>query len=76
MLLKIPIETKKALNKSGSKLNFVRESPGAHMSISPQSRVRGLERFHSLKNNNVQKQESRLTLWLDTDKNTIASKKV
>ncbi len=36
---------KKASNKSYSKLNFIQKSPRAHLSISPRSNARGLERL-------------------------------
>ncbi len=69
MLPKICIASKIALNKSSSKLNFVLKNQQAHMSISPRNGARRLERFPSLKNNTVQKLESRDTLGLDTAKN-------
>ncbi len=47
MLQKIRITSKKDLNKSYSKLNFVQKSLRSHMSIFPQSEARGLERFSS-----------------------------
>ncbi len=46
---KICIASKKALNKSCSKLNFIPRNPRVEMSISPRSGARGLERFPSLK---------------------------
>ncbi len=47
---KIRIASKKALNKSCSKLNFIQESPRAQMSIfPPASGARVLERFPSVK---------------------------
>ncbi len=52
-LPKIRITSKKALSKSCLKFNFVQKRLQAHMSISPWSGARGLERFASLKNNNV-----------------------
>ncbi len=52
-------------------MNFVRKSLGAHTSISPWSGARGLKRFPSLKNNNVQKWESRFTLGLMLPKTHI-----
>ncbi len=45
------------------------------MSISPQSGARGLERFPSSKNNNVQKQGNRFGLGLNAAKNTHRIKK-
>ncbi len=74
-LPKIRIASKKALNKSCSKLNFIPKCPRTHMSIFPQSGARWLERFPSLQNNNVQKWESRCSLGLDTAKNTHHIKK-
>ncbi len=72
---KICIASKKALNESCSTLNFVQKSPQAHMSISSQSRARRLERYPSLKNNNVQKWGSRISLGLDAAKNKHHIKK-
>ncbi len=46
---KICVASKKALNKSCSKLNFVQKSLQGHKSIFPRSKGRGLERFPSLK---------------------------
>ncbi len=40
------------------------------MSIYPQSGAGGIETFSSLKNNNMQKWESRYSLGLDAAKNT------
>ncbi len=45
------------------------------MSVSLQSGARGLERFPTSQNNNVQKQESRSNLGLDAAKNTGHIKK-
>ncbi len=55
-LPKIRITSKKALNKSCSKLNFVQESPRAHMSIFPWSGARGLERLARLEYYSIGKQ--------------------
>ncbi len=71
----IRVASKKALNKSCSKLNFAQKSPQANMSISSWSEARGLERFPSLKNNNVQKWGNRFSLGLDITKNTHHIKK-
>ncbi len=67
MTPEIRIASKKVLNKSCSKLNFVQESPRARMSIFPWSGARGRERFPYLKNNNVRKRGSRLSLGLDAE---------
>ncbi len=45
LLPKICITSKKASHKSCSELNFVQKSPRVHMSISPQSGARALERL-------------------------------
>ncbi len=42
---KIRIPSRKASNKSCSELNFEQKSQRAHMSISPQSEVRGREKL-------------------------------
>ncbi len=65
---------KKGSNKRCVELNFVQKSLRTHMSISPQSGARGLERYLYY---NVEKWKSRFTLGFDTVKNThcIASKK-
>ncbi len=69
-LPKIRIASKTASSKSCLKLNFVQKSQRTHMSISPQSGAWGIERFTSLKNNDIQKPESRYSLGLDAAKNT------
>ncbi len=51
ILPKIRVASKKVLNKSYSKLNFIQKSPRTHISISPQSGARGPKRFPSLQNN-------------------------
>ncbi len=71
----IYITSKKASNKSCSKPNFTQKSSRAHMSISPTSGARGLQRSICLKSYNVQKQEIRFTLRLNTAKNTYFMKK-
>ncbi len=58
MLPKIHVTSEKASNKSCSELNFVPKSLRAHMSISPQSGARGLERLILLKYNTVMKREN------------------
>ncbi len=50
---------KKGLNKSCSKLNFVQKKSASAYVYLPRSGARGVERFPSLKNNNIQKWESR-----------------
>ncbi len=55
---KIRISSKKVSNKSCLKLNFVQRSLWEHISIFPRSGGRGLERFPSLKYNNVQEVDS------------------
>ncbi len=67
--LKIYIKSKKALNKSCSKLNFVHKSPGAHMSISSQCGASGLERQIQLKYYFVLKRKNTFKLGLNADKN-------
>ncbi len=66
-LPKIHIASKKGSNKCCSELNFVQRSPRAHMSISPQSGAKGLQRYLYY---NVETQKSRFTLGLDAVKNT------
>ncbi len=72
---KIRIGSKKALNKSSLKLNFVQKTPEAHMSVFPRSGARGFERFPSLQNYYEQKRGSRFSLGLDAAKNTHCIKK-
>ncbi len=73
-LLKIRI-SKKASNKSCLELNFVQKSSWAHISISPRSGDRGLQRSVCLKSYNVQKLEISFTLGLNAAKNTHFMKK-
>ncbi len=56
MLRKIPILWKKSSSKSFLELNFLQKSHQVHMSISPQSGDRRLERLIWLKYYNLQKQ--------------------
>ncbi len=67
--------TKKASNKSFSELNFAQKSPQAHMSITPQSGARGLERLMLLKYIIVLKLKITLNLGLNAAKNTHRSQK-
>ncbi len=53
---------KNALNKSHCELNFLLEAQWKHMSISPRSRVRGLQRLPCFKYYAVLKWKSRFTL--------------
>ncbi len=62
MLPKIRAISKRAPNKSSLELNFVQNSPQAHMAISPRSGARGRQRSIFLKSYNVQKWEIRLIL--------------
>ncbi len=55
---------KKGSSKSCLELNFARKSLRAHMSISPMSGARGLQRSVCLKFYKVQKWEIRFTLGL------------
>ncbi len=66
---------KKTSNKSCSKSKNAQKSPRAHMSISPTSGARELQRSVCLKSYNAQKQESRFTLGLNAAKNTYFTKK-
>ncbi len=74
-LPKIRITSKKASNKSCLKLNFIQKSPGAHMSISPWSGARGLERLASSNYYSEGKQKITFNLGLNAAKNTHGIKK-
>ncbi len=74
-LPKIRIIRKNMLNKSYSALNCLQKIQWAHMSVSPRSEGRGLQRLSSLKYYNVQNRESRFTLGLDAGKKTYYIKK-
>ncbi len=52
---KLDIRSKQCKRKSCSELNFLQKSPWAHMSISPRSRTRGLQRFVFSKYYNILK---------------------
>ncbi len=73
-LPKIRIASKKASKKSCS-LNFAQKSPRVHISASPRSRARGLERFPSLKNKNGENWKSRFSLGPNAAKNRHRIKK-
>ncbi len=89
-LPKVRITSKKASNKSCSKLNFAQKSPRAYTSISPMSGARGLQRSVCLKSYNVQKPKLdslcglmlpkisilRKKLWIKVVRNRILYKKV
>ncbi len=68
MLRKVRITYKKASNKSCSELNFVQKSAQAHMSFSPWSGARGLERLIWLKYNIALKMENTFTLAMNAPK--------
>ncbi len=53
MLTKLPIITKTASNKSCSELNFLQKSQAVHMSVSPMSGARRLQRLPYFKYYNV-----------------------
>ncbi len=75
MLPKIHVASKKALNKSHSKLNFVQKSPRMHNSIFPGMELEGLKDFHICKIITY-KNEKVDTVWGSTlPKIGIASKK-
>ncbi len=76
MLLKIPILWKKGSSKSFLELNSLQKSHRVHMSISPRSGARLLERLMWLKYYNVQKRQIIFTLGLNAAKNTDFIKKV
>ncbi len=67
---------KNASNKSCSESNFVQKSPRAHMSISPTSGARGLQRSVCLKSYNVQEWKIRFTLHSTLPKIHILGKKL
>ncbi len=75
-LPKIPIIWMKFSNKSCWDFNFLEKIYCAHMSISSWTVARGFERLPCLKYYNVQKWGNRLTLRLNTAKNTDYMKKV
>ncbi len=72
---KYALHKKKASNESCSDINLVRKSPRVHMSISPGSEARGLQRSVYLKSYNVQKWNIRFILGLNDAKNTQCIKK-
>ncbi len=69
-------QVKKASNKSCSKLNFLQKNPGTHMSISPQSGARWLERLICLKYYFVLKRQNIFNLGLNPVKNTHQIRKI
>ncbi len=75
MLPKIRIKSKKDSNKRCSKLNFVKKTLQAHMSISPRSDARELERLIWLKYYFVLKWQNTFNLGLNAAKNTHKTKK-
>ncbi len=72
---KINVKSERASNKSCSELNCVRKSPRAHMSISPRSGARGLEKLIWLKYNIILKRENTFALGLNAAKICITYKK-
>ncbi len=75
MLPKLRITSKKASNSCCLELNFVQKSQRVHMSISPQSGAKGLERLIWLKCFIVLKRQITFNLGLTATKNVYYIKK-